>query len=187
MGGRVASVSADGKTLAYTGEDGQVLLWDPAPGRALDRPLPHKGPVDSVAFSLNGKLLAAADEDVVAVGPGYQVRRRPVRRHQSDGALLRPGRVAAGGRRLEQRDQVLRRRGQAAAAPAAAIGEVPVFGLAFSPDGRQVAGASDQVEIRDVRTGHPVGEPFEGVENANSVCVQPGRQPARGGGQRTAP
>ena len=165
--------SADGKALAYTGEDGQVHFWDPAPGRALDRPLPQRGPVDSVAFSPDGKLLAAVDEDVTlwdrATGRAvdrFEGINLTALSFSPDGSLLA---VAGWNNEIRFYDVAARR----LLPQRLLFGEVPVFGLAFSPDGRQVAGASDQVEIRDVRTGQPVGEPFEGVEKANSVAFSP--------------
>lgn len=70
--------SPDGKTLASAGEDGMVRLWDVARWQTLGEPLRgHVGPkgihypsewptyagVSSVAFSLDGKILASAGGD----------------------------------------------------------------------------------------------------------------------------
>ena len=52
--------SADGKTLASTGDRGMVRLWDVATRGPAGRPLPgHTGRVTEVAFSPDGKTLAS--------------------------------------------------------------------------------------------------------------------------------
>jgi WD40 repeat protein len=52
----------DGKTLAAGYEDGSVVLWDPATGKAGAK-LRHAAAVKSVAFESDGKVLAAGSED----------------------------------------------------------------------------------------------------------------------------
>jgi RNA polymerase sigma factor (sigma-70 family) len=50
----------NGRTLAAGGSDATIWLWDLATGRELARLTGHRGPIRSLAFSPNGKLLASA-------------------------------------------------------------------------------------------------------------------------------
>jgi WD40 repeat protein len=52
------ALSPDGQTLATAGSDKTVQLWDPSTGKVRHR-LPSKTPALSVAFSPDGKVLAA--------------------------------------------------------------------------------------------------------------------------------
>ena len=56
--------SPDGKTLASSGQDSEIILWDiPTAQRRLSLTTQHTGAVYSVAFSPDGKTLASGSQD----------------------------------------------------------------------------------------------------------------------------
>ncbi|WTW90751.1 trypsin-like peptidase domain-containing protein [Streptomyces canus] len=55
--------SRDGNTLATSGDDGTVRLWDATTGHARTLPSGHRGGVLSVVFSPDGKTLATSGQD----------------------------------------------------------------------------------------------------------------------------
>src|SRR5262249_42015837 len=59
------AVAPDG-TLALAIDDGTVKLWEPQPNRVRTTFTAHKGPIWSIAFSHDGKLLATASDDGTA-------------------------------------------------------------------------------------------------------------------------
>jgi WD40 repeat protein len=59
-----ASISRDGRLIASAGDySGAVRLWDSATGKEIRSLYGHKGKVQDVAFSPNGKRLASVCED----------------------------------------------------------------------------------------------------------------------------
>src|SRR5262249_34255253 len=58
-GSSARAVSADGKTAAFSGFDGTIYLWDLATDSEKAK-LAHPGPVHELAFSPDGRTLAAA-------------------------------------------------------------------------------------------------------------------------------
>ncbi len=168
-----AAFTADGSRLAYTGRDGQVQLWDPAPERALDRPFAGRL-ADRLAFSPDGKLLATATWDRVKLWDNatgrlvQEVEALAVTdvTFSPDASLL-----ALGGWYGQVRlwDVATRR----FLPHRLTFGDDLVRDVAFSADGRHVAGAGERVQIWDVATGEPVGEPLGGLRLTTSVAFSP--------------
>jgi hypothetical protein len=171
------AVSPDGKLLASGGNSSVVSFWDLATGRLLRRSAEHQGSVMAMAFAPDGKTLASAagDQTIHLWNPatGREVvrlakhpdERVAVLAFSPDGKVLASGGGvtvclwdAATGRELH-------RLPFAPATPRARAGRnrpiLDVRALAFSPDGRTLAGAGHQKTIRlwEVATGAVRGAP----------------------------
>ena len=59
---RDVAFSPDGKILATTSDDNNVMLWDVATGAELKTLEGHKEDVKQLAWSRDGKMLASGDE-----------------------------------------------------------------------------------------------------------------------------
>ena len=151
--------SPDGRLLATASRDQTARLWDPATGECLRTLTGHDGWVLGVAFSPDGRLLATASmrPDGAAVGPGHRrVPAHPDRpRPRGHGRGVQPGRAAA--RHRQPPDQTARLWDPATGECLRTLTghDGWVYGVAFSPDGRLLATASDDKTARlwDPATG----------------------------------
>ncbi|WP_235978220.1 nSTAND1 domain-containing NTPase [Streptomyces lycii] len=193
--------SPDGDTLATAGEDDAPILWNvanPAYPQQLGEPLSgHTEAVWEVAFHPDGRTLASTGAD-----RSVRLWHRPPTvltdftnpltsvAHSPDGRLFAAASTDDGLIRLWETSEPGRPRG----APRLLTGhEDEVLAVAFSPDGRTVAGGSQDGTVRlwDVSAPErpvPLGEPLEAHDGGTSAVAfaRDGRTLATGGDDGTA-
>jgi DNA-binding SARP family transcriptional activator/WD40 repeat protein len=170
----------DGTVLAAASEVGGVYLWDARTGKPIGDPLHTDTPAYDLAFSPNGKQLAAA---LLGDGVAY-VWRLPSRRlafiviidaedshgdavaFSPDGKLLATG----GGSGLVRFWDA--QTGKQVGGPLLASAGY-VLSVAFDPTGRLlVTGSTDGVtRLWDVQDRTPVGSPFPAVDNVSAEAA----------------
>ncbi len=186
-----ATFSADGRTLATASADKKVMLWEVATRKALGTVLEgHANRVDSVAFSSDGRMLASASEDRTVILWDVDRGRLLARLEGHQGpvrglAFSRDGKVLASS---SADSKVIlwdlsagARRAQLLAQPGPLLGRAqlqpaPVWGLAFSADGKMLATASDdgKLGLWDMDGGKPL-QPLQGhceTVNAEERCAK---------------
>ena len=143
--------SPDGRLVASASGDRVIRLWEAGTGAEVKRLKGHGGAVYSVAFSPDGRLVASASGDRTVrlweAGTGAEVKRLEGHGARSVTRGVSPGRAASSvgvGRRhgaaMGGRDGG---GGQDARGPQGGS-----KGVAFSPDGRLVASASEDGTVR---------------------------------------
>ena len=174
--------SPDGRLLATATDSvtdadhrGTVRLWDPATGQPVGSPVPvdptgQNNLLYGVAFSPNGKLLAAGDGDGTAVLLDLVTGKRSSLIADASGGSVNGVAFSPDGQLLGTAgdDGTVRlwavATGQPVGSPLPAdTGENgSVNGVAFSPDGKLLASADGDGTVRlwDVATGKPVGSPM---------------------------
>jgi len=184
-----ALFSPDGSLVAAGGDDDRVIVWNVRNGRERMR-LNHNGDVRTIAFSADGSTLAAAGHDNSVTlwdtrtgqpdGPAFTgnagvVRSVTFQPHggamaSSSGATILLWDVA--GRR------VLNRFDQGS----------PVSSVAFTPDGRRLAAASEdgRVVVWDVDTGQRLSDVVGHSDQARTVAISPNGDLLASGGNDKA-
>ena len=158
--------SADGKTVASSGRDGRVVLWDALKGERQITLQDHAAAVSAVLYSPDGKTLTTASDDMTILirEPAGRVRlrlnghRRPAiaLAYSPDSKTL----VSGGGSwantmawgELKSWDIESGKELWSAAGNFAGV-----WGVAFAPNGKTVAGA-DRWDRADLRGGDRQGD-----------------------------
>jgi WD40 repeat protein len=179
-GGEITALAFDstGHTIAVSGDDGTVRLWDVPERRRLGRPLHTRGVVAEAFVDDRGTLATAAGNGSVELwdtrrSRALAPRRRPL--HEIPAAAFSAdGRTVAFG---NSNGTVLLWSARSAAPPAPLPGGTgpAVAGLAFSRDGRTLAVATERGEVRlwDVRAHRPLGRPLRHRNYATGVAFSP--------------
>ena len=159
--------SPDGKTILTGSRDRTARLWDARTGRPIGRPMVHQDQVWSVVFSDDGKTILTAGNNNTAwlwnAISGQPIGNHPqpigfsgsVRAFNPDGRTI----ITAG-----NRDNAARLWDTTTALPIGPpmVHQSFVTSLAFSPDGKTVATASNDMSARlwDAATALSIGPPL---------------------------
>jgi WD40 repeat protein/serine/threonine protein kinase len=157
------AMSPDKKRIASADRKGTITFWDAVSGRRLERWAVGAGPIQSLAFSPDGKALGYTSGNKVTVIDADN--RREIAIFQSSGSALYSLTFSPDNRRIGAvaRDQVIvwdRASGQKLFSYAASTYDHRLwfFGsiLAFSSDGKLAAPDKNRISIRDALTGREI-------------------------------
>jgi eukaryotic-like serine/threonine-protein kinase len=127
--------SPDSKTAVTARENGRAQLWETATGKALGKPITHgSGPIWDAAFRPDGKELLTLGEDIAGTKELTSVQERTVRRWNATTGTTtgEPIRIGATATRV-----------------------------AYSPDGKTILTAGDDVRLWDAASGQLLGMPLQ--------------------------
>jgi WD40 repeat protein len=183
LGGHVASSVwgvdfSPGGALASAGQDGEILVWDNPRGGTGPALTGHRGAVNSLAFSGDGRVLASGGDDHTIRLWNPSVLRplgTPLAGHRDDVTSLsfsRDGGILAS---ADAAGRILLWdvAGRSFVALADLAGSW-LSSVAFSPDGTVLASGGDDIRLWDVRTRQQIGAPMRGhVNPVNSLAFSP--------------
>jgi serine/threonine protein kinase/WD40 repeat protein len=185
--------SADGKQLASGADDNQVRLWDGLTGEGQGAPLQHKASVQALAFSPEGKRLAAGIYELGYEGSiklwDLEARHelRTLRWEEKNSPSLAEVHCVAfspDGKRLGSGGVPLRlwdldKSGEPVVISWHKGSSSYLYGVAFSSDGKTIAGGCHEWEgdtVRVWKTAKP-GDPVILQGNKDSIAI--GNRPIR--------
>jgi WD40 repeat protein/fibronectin type 3 domain-containing protein len=165
----------DGKTLASVSDD-SIRIWDTLTGN-VRLTLSQTVPIRALAFSPDGKRLAAADAEagvaLIDVQSGAVVRQLAAGQAAVNAVAFSPdGKwLATGGQDAQTRLWNPATGEEAASLP----GNAAVTALAFSPDGKRLAAVEAEagVALLDVQSGAVVRQLAAGQAGVNVVAFSP--------------
>jgi RNA polymerase sigma factor (sigma-70 family) len=174
------ALSPTGKTFASGSEDGAILLWDIDSGKELHELLGHGGPIRSIAFSPDNRILASAGGDknlrLWEVTTGKERYREPL---AVNSVAFSPNgsQLAATAYYWEAGKFPFTRIHLWDARTLTTIRRIqtayPVGPLAFSPDGKRLAGGGISIWFWDVLSGQEVNEDPQRHLWAGGITLSP--------------
>jgi WD40 repeat protein len=176
--GKAVAASNDGTRIAAGDKAGKVKIWNAADGKLLHDLAAHKGPVTGLAFSPNGQTLVSCGQDTTLrfwnVADGKPMGDFAAHAGAVTGVAYAPGNNAVYTVGVDQTLKFWTLPPVARRSLAGAFKE-PITALSLSPDGNQVAAASDKgVRLSNVANGQTVREMTGASGTINGVAVSAG-------------
>jgi WD40 repeat protein/DNA-binding SARP family transcriptional activator len=173
------TTSADGRTVATTGLDRTLRLWDAVVARPLGPPIHLASqPASDPGISPDGRNVAVSETQPGVVDVFDTHSRRRLARLRVDEGPPSFARFSRDGRLLltgssDGRVRVFSARDRHPLGPAFPVAGGPVTGVDASPDDRTIVTSAKDGQIRlwDVASRRPIGTPLPGPENLDAVAL----------------